>query len=257
MNLMELNAYKKNLELKRYLCGAMAFLTFTTTAYAANGNYKFAKKSADDLSHDVYSSCQDGIAVASTTDLCEVNLINRLTTLPEVEARSIKSIEGTELTYAGKMRYIMERDGYTYNELDSVLAGCVAESYGDGNCYDECYDIASVFNNRIHDAGYVADVNRIFGGNAGRSIYYQFIAPNQFSVYSHGSYRKYLGRIDLLGYQGAIDMLYSGVPSHNFLNFNNVPPRNRAYVQFNSPSGNYFSNAQRPENIIGNGLARG
>lgn len=152
--------------------------------------------------------------------------------------------------YEQKMLYIMERDGYTYEELDAVCAACVAESYGDGNCYDEGYDIASIFNNRTHSNAFVYEVSEFFGENAGYSYYNQLRAPGQFGVWSSGSYKKYLGRIDLLAYQGAIDMFYSGVPSHNYLNFNYKPPKSGSYEQLNPPYGNYYSRVQNPNDVI-------
>ena len=55
----------------------------------------------------------------------------------------------------------------------------------------------------------------------GDNIYDQMTAPNQFVVYQNGSYRKYLGRSDLPGYQAAIDFLSntSELETHSYLSF--------------------------------------
>jgi len=265
MNLEEIRRYKKSLKMQRYLCFAMAcFMTLGLYGNLKRKNGNFAESS---IENDIVLLNDNDVEVEATFNKPKIlNYPDTKTILRQeiIEAEDLldsmtpEVVETTpaELTYEEKMAYICERDGYTYEELDAVCAGCVAESYGDGNCYDECYDLASIFYNRTHSNAYAYDVNKIFGDNAGYSIYYQFIAPNQFSVYAHGSYKKYLGRIDLLGYQAAIDMFYSGIPSHNYLNFNNVPPKNGSYIQLNPPYGNYFYRAQSETDRIDDAVVR-
>ena len=110
-----------------------------------------------------------------------------------------------------KMLITMIRDNVTYDELDATCAGCVSESHGSGECYDDAYAVASTILNRIHDVYYV--------GNYGTNPYNQFIAPGQFSVYNSKDYLNYLGCRDLPGYQAAVDAFYSGESLHNWLEF--------------------------------------
>ncbi|MCI9281263.1 MAG: hypothetical protein HFI49_03285 [Bacilli bacterium] len=262
MNLIEIGKYKKKLKFQRYLCFAMAFITISSAIKDFEKNVKQSDAN-DDVSYEcisVYDGFKVGqskieesvLAYASKT--IKKNNVEIASSSLQEEQEKVEVVEEKaevkELTYEEKMQAIMEREGYTYEELDAVCAGCVAESCGDPNCYDEAYRVASTIDNRTHSEPYVRDVSNAFGENAGYSIYYQFIAPYQFSVYSNGSYEDYLGRIDLRGYQAAIDMFYSGVPSHNYLNFNFVPDKHRASYQLEEPTGNYYCRELAEENRI-------
>lgn len=252
MNLLELRKYKKRLNLQRYLCFAMTFFMLTNAAKEFNRNVENSD-STEDISYEsvvdypVTSKVESCISAAISVQESKIAWGGGSL---KSEPIQIETLEPTELTYEEKMLAIMEKDGYTYEELDAVCAACVAESYGDGNCYDECYDIASVFYNRTHSYAYVADVDKAFGENTGYSYYNQLRAPSQFSVWSNGSYKDHLGRIDLLGYQAAIDMFYSKEPSNDYLNFNCVPPKSGSYEQLNPSYGNYFSRHQKIEDVI-------
>lgn len=116
-----------------------------------------------------------------------------------------------ERSYQEKMLIIMIRDGLSYSELDTVCAGCVSESVKDGTCYEECYAVASTLINRSHTRWYV--------DNYGINIHTLFTAPCQYTVYKSGRYKKFLGCIDLEGYQAAIDVFYTKESMHNYLGF--------------------------------------
>ena len=261
MNLIEISKYKKKLKFQRYLCFAMAFITISSATKNFEKNVKQSDAN-DDVSYECVS-VYDGFKVGQSkidesiltyaSKTIKKNNVEIVSSSLQEEQEKVdvveEEVEVTELTYEEKMQAIMEREGYTYEELDAVCAGCVAESCGDPNCYDEAYRVASTIDNRTHSEPYVRDVNKAFGENAGYSIYYQFIAPYQFSVYGSGSYKEYLGRIDLVGYQAAIDMFYSGVPSHNYLNFNFIPDKHRESYQL-EPSGNYYCRELAEENRI-------
>lgn len=119
--------------------------------------------------------------------------------------------ENEDRSYEEIMLIIMARDGYTYQELDEVCAGCVAESKGRGTCYKDAYAVASIFLNRTNYIPYI---------NAhSTNMHEQFIAPGQFGVYFDKSYLDYLGRIDLIGYQAALDAFYSKYSMHDYLEF--------------------------------------
>lgn len=111
------------------------------------------------------------------------------------------------IAYAEKMLIIMARENLTYNELNEFCATMTYE--GGPNNYNEGYNCASTVINRSTSIAWTY--------NCGTSIYTQLIRPGQFSAYE--KWEIYSGRIDLPGYQGAIDALYTMQPSHNYLNF--------------------------------------
>ena len=194
MNLIEIGKYKKKLKFQRYLCFAMAFITISSAIKDFEKNVKQSDAN-DDVSYEcisVYDGFKVGqskieesvLAYASKT--IKKNNVEIASSSLQEEQEKVEVVEEKaevkELTYEEKMQAIMEREGYTYEELDAVCAGCVSESCGDPNCYDEAYRVASTIDNRTHSEPYVRDVSNAFGENAGYSIYYQFIAPYQFSV---------------------------------------------------------------------------
>lgn len=259
MNLLELNRLKRRLKFEKYLCSVMAFMTLIGASKELKNNIN-TLEIKDDVryecineieSRSVKQSIIDESLLVYATEPMKQELSEVTVPKLQPEPEEIAVIEPAELTYEEKMFAIMEREGYTYDELDAVCAGCVAESCGDPNCYNEAYNTASTFNNRTHSLAFVNDVSRIFGENTGYSIYYQFIAPNQFSVWSNGNYKKYLGRIDLVGYQAAIDMFYSGIPSHNYLNFNYIPDKHlQSYQLDEGHNGNYFCRELKEEDRL-------
>ncbi len=110
-----------------------------------------------------------------------------------------------------KFLIIMARDGNTYDELDYMCAGITGEATGDGNCYDDAYAVASTLINRSHSAWYV--------NNYGQNFYTLFKAPGQYEIEISGNYLKYLGAIELPGYQAAIDALYTRESIHKWIQF--------------------------------------
>ena len=177
MNLIELNIYKKKLKFGRYLCFAMTFFSLMNLTRTLDKNINKSDNS-DNIGYEWFSEYKNMTALESnpiaaitsdyTDSLKRYVKDVALSKAPLLEeARQLTIIEPAEPTYEEKMQAIMEREGYTYDQLDAVCAGCVAESYGDGNCYDECYRIANIFYNRTHDVAYVNDVNKAFGENAG------------------------------------------------------------------------------------------
>lgn len=116
-----------------------------------------------------------------------------------------------EHTYEEKMLIVMARRGNTYEEVDTVCAGGVAEASGEGTNYIDAYAVGSTIINRTRYRSYY--------NTYGDDIYKIFTGPKQFSVYSSGLYKRFLGRIDLPGYQAMIDVLYSEESMHDYLEF--------------------------------------
>lgn len=116
-----------------------------------------------------------------------------------------------ELTPQEKFMIVMIRENNTFDELDYMCAGCVGEAYGAGECYNDAYAVASTLLNRIH--------SRWYHDTYGERLYDQFMAPGQYEIELSGNYKKFLGRIDLPGYQAVVDAFYSKNSMHDWLEF--------------------------------------
>lgn len=155
-----------------------------------------------------------------------------------------------ELTYEEKIEDIKLRYNLSDSELDTVLAGCVAEACGDGTNYDDAYAVASTIYNRISSINWTNYISHLLGEGAGNSIYYQFIAPSQFDVYINETYKNHLGRTDLVGYQAAIDMFYSEEPMHSYLAFRGAYTElGYDYETFAERGNKYFSVLEEEDRI--------
>ncbi len=159
----------------------------------------------------------------------------------------LKEIEESipkEPTMEEKIEWIIENHNVTPEELDITAAGCVAECIGSG--YDEGYAVASAIVNRLSHSWCVSAF--------GDTIYDQFIADDQFSVYASGLYKQYLGRTDLEEYQGAIDMFYSMEPSHNYLSFKSHNYDLNEDYEYMTEKGNKYHKPLQEEDRIENEL---
>lgn len=267
MNLLDISKYKERLEKERCLCASMALVAMLGININLDSEDLILDKSKLNYGEEIHNeqviqskrlkSYKTDVSIDNSSDKkIEIGLEYVSDSMDELYVKKVyNSALAIEPSYEEKMAFICERDGYTYEQLDKVLAGCVAEACDDGNNYDEAYNTASTIYNRTHDVLFVRDANNNFFENAGYSIYYQFIAPGQFGVYFDESYKDYLGRIDLVGYQAAIDMFYSGIPSHDYLLFNNEPPEAGSYERLVA-NGNYYWRHQKTQNIIEDELVR-
>ena len=149
-----------------------------------------------------------------------------------------------------KFSAVMDEYNLTYEQLDLVIAGCVAEACVEGNNYDDAYAVANTLYNRINSITWVDYISSIMGSERGYSLYYQFIAPGQFEVYETGAYKKYLDQKDLIGYQAVIDMFYSKVVMNNYLSFrSNNTNLSISYETFASNGNKYFNTLTVADNI--------
>lgn len=148
--------------------------------------------------------------------------------------------ENETRTYYEKMLIIMIRDGLSYEQLDDICAGVVAEG---GDYYDEGYRVASVAYNRYHSAAFIRSY--------GEGLYTQFLAPNQFSVFAGDkTYLLHKGRIDSPGYQAAIDMFYSKQISTDYLSFRgwwvtSVPSNWEIFLKHGNKFGNHQADSDK------------
>lgn len=145
----------------------------------------------------------------------------------------------TVLSRDDKIESILERYNLSENEFKVLCAIVLTEA--DKNSYEDTYAVINTIYNRTHSKSWVKTINNQFGNNKGRSLYYQAIAPRQFVVYEHGSYKKNLNNTTSIGYDAIIDFLYTEDVMHNYLSFraNNIKVKNSE--TFSEKGNNYFN----------------
>lgn len=143
------------------------------------------------------------------------------------------------LSREDKIDSILERYNLSENEFEVLCAIVLTEA--DKNSYEDTYAVINTIYNRTHSKNWVRTINNRFGNNKGRSLYYQAIAPRQFVVYEHGSYKKNLNNTKSIGYSAIIDFLYTEDIMHNYLSFraNNIKVKNSQ--AFSKKGNNYFN----------------
>lgn len=146
-----------------------------------------------------------------------------------------------------KLDYIL--DNYSLTEYQfKVLVGIVL-SEAESNSYEDAYAVINTIYNRTHSKNWVRSVDNHFGKGKGNSLYYQAISPNQFTVYSSGSYKKRMNNTDSVGYNAIIDFLYSEEIMHNYLSFRSHSIKINGSEAFSEKGNNYF-NEIKEENRI-------
>ncbi len=121
--------------------------------------------------------------------------------------------EVRELTWDEKIEIILDKFELSREQLDVCCAIACAEANGEGMNYEEAVNVICTAYNRIISAAWV--------NSLGDNLYGQMTAPGQFVVYENGNYLRFLGRIDLVGYQAVIDFLSNQceLKGHNYLSF--------------------------------------
>lgn len=143
------------------------------------------------------------------------------------------------LTNEDKLAIILDKYDLTKKEFNVLKAICLSEA--ESNSYTDAYAVINTIYNRTHSKSWVKSISNRYGKDTGKSMYYQAIAPNQFVVYQHGSYKKHLKTSNGLGYDAIIDFLYSEEIMHNYLSFraHNIKVKNS--VAFSDKGNNYFN----------------
>ena len=143
------------------------------------------------------------------------------------------------ITKDDKINYILSKYKLTKNEFNVLSAIVLSEAQS--NSYEDAYAVINTIYNRTHAKNWVRSCSSYFGKNNGQSLYYQAIMPNQFVVYQHGTYTKYINRTDLNGYNAIIDFLYDEKIMHNYLSFraNNIVITGSE--KFSNMGNNYFN----------------
>lgn len=110
-----------------------------------------------------------------------------------------------------KLNYILENYQLTYEEFQVVSACMLAEAKGDNTCYIDAYAVSNTLYNRI--------ISNSWSNVFSNSLYHQVLGKYQFSVVDDGRYIDYLNVDSGIGYQAILDLFYSQVRMHNYLQF--------------------------------------
>lgn len=129
---------------------------------------------------------------------------------------SLDTFKTIAYTIDNKKEMILEKYNLT-NEQFKVLVGVVLSEAD--HTYEDAYAVINTIYNRTHSKNWVKTVNNRFGKDKGTNLYYQAIAPGQFTVYASGSYKKRMNITSGEGYKAIIDFLYTEKVMHNFLSF--------------------------------------
>lgn len=151
------------------------------------------------------------------------------------------------LTKEEKKNYILEKYDLTDKEF-KVIVGIVL-SEAETNSYEDAYAVINTIYNRTQSKKWIKYINSIYGDNKGLSLYYQAIAPNQFTVYKSGKYKNNINNTKNKGYDAIIDFLYTENILHNYLSFRSNYIKIDGSATFSSNGNNYF-NELKEENRI-------
>ena len=151
------------------------------------------------------------------------------------------------LTKEEKKDYILEKYNLTDNEFKVVVGIVLSEA--EANSYEDAYAVINTIYNRTQSKRWVKYINNIYGKDKGLSLYYQAIAPNQFTVYKSGAYKRNINNTESKGYDAIIDFLYTENILHNYLSFRSNYIKIDGSVAFSSEGNNYFNELQNENRI--------
>jgi len=172
----------------------------------------------------------------------EVNSI-----ITEVTYTSLDSYNTIIITNQEKIDYILNKYNLTEYQFQ-VLCGVVL-SEAEANSYEDAYAVINTVYNRTKSKSWVKYINNKYGKDKGYNMYYQVIAPNQFTVYQSGRYKKNMNNTKSVGYGAIIDFLYTEEVMHNYLSFRSHSIKRKNSEAFSSRGNNYF-NVLNDENRI-------
>lgn len=146
-----------------------------------------------------------------------------------------------------KLEYILDKYNLTKDEFNVLCAIVLSEAQS--NSYEDAYAVINTIYNRTHSKNWVRSVNGHFGNNKGKSLYYQAISPNQFTVYKSGAYKRHLNEKNSVGYKAIIDFLYTEDILHNYLSFRSHSIKIKNSESFSNKGNNYFNLIQEKNRI--------
>lgn len=148
----------------------------------------------------------------------------------------------TAITKEDKVKIILEK--YNLSKDQFKILSAIVLSEAQANSYEDAYAVINTIYNRTHSKNWVKSINNRYGNNKGENLYYQAIAPRQFVVYEHGSYKKNLGNTESVGYDAIIDFLYTEEVMHNYLSFRAHSIKIKNSESFSKKGNNYFNELQ-------------
>ena len=166
-------------------------------------------------------------------EVIDTKVIDKLT------VKKMDSYNEIVITNDIKKKEILKKYNLTDYEFNVVCAITLAEA--EYNSYDDAYAVINTIYNRTKSNRWVKSVDNKFGAGKGTSLYYQAISPKQFTVYASGSYKKYMGVTDLVGYNAIIDFLYTEDILHNYLSFRSNYVKVAGSETFSAKGNNYFN----------------
>jgi len=165
----------------------------------------------------------------------------------QVTHTTLDSYLTINITKEDKIDYILEQYNLTEYQF-KVLCGVVL-SEAQANSYEDAYAVINTIYNRTQSKSWVKFINNRYGKDRGKSLYYQVIAPSQFTVYQSGRYKKNMNITTSPGYEAIIDFLYTEDLIHNYLSFRSHNIKIKNSESFSNKGNNYF-NILKDENRI-------
>lgn len=211
-------------------------------------NYEYRTKTEEDILN--YSD----LNITSNPDPIANNM---LVDIEDLTMDQETSLEVLREENQEKIIAICEKYNLTLDQFNEFACICMkeakqysglAEDYD--SVYIDAYAVTNTFYNRINSIKWRYDISAKNYEGAGENLYGQITAKRQSAVYING-YHKSLLDVDKTGhpaYQAVIDMLYSEVTMHNYLNFksNNYDPEGKE--QFVT-GGNRYHGELKPEDV--------
>lgn len=226
-------------DLETNACALLAvFVLLNTTGFTKAINENAAPDTTTKQSTDELNSC---------TETIEEAIINAMAQVKNVTFGDCI----IEPTNEEKEQYILEKENLTKKQFDEVVCTVLGEAKA--NSYDDAYGVINTMYNRKTSKTWVNYINYIMGEGTGDSLYYQCIAPKQFTAYKGKYYREFLsdeeGRKELPGYQAVIDFLYEGEIKHNFLSFLSAKYKNKNRTTLVEGGNCYFNEMTEEDRI--------
>ncbi|MBE6157049.1 MAG: hypothetical protein E7161_04855 [Firmicutes bacterium] len=151
------------------------------------------------------------------------------------------------VTHEEKIEYILTKYNLSKYQF-KVLCGIVL-SEAQANSYEDAYAVINTIYNRTHSKSWVKYINNRYGKDKGENLYYQSIAPNQFTVYQSGRYQKNMNNTKSVGYDAIIDFLYTEEVMHNYLSFRSHSIKIKNSESFSNRGNNYFNTLKETNRI--------
>lgn len=164
---------------------------------------------------------------------------NKTMLVNEVTRTTVDSYNTITITKESKIGIILNKYNLTEYEFKVICAIVLSEAQS--NSYEDAYAVINTIYNRTQSKSWTRYISKMYGNNKGESMYYQAIAPHQFVVYEHGTYKKNLNNTTSVGYDAIIDFLYTEEVMHNYLSFRSHGIKVKNSESFSNKGNNYFN----------------